>query len=232
MINKEEIEIFIQPAFNVKMDNIVYAEVLVRGMGDMESSRGVLQCLENENDKVELDKFVFEKVMEYVGSDYVHCDIGVNLSKESIGTKGMAKELVSMLNRDARNTNFVIELNECTDFNNDIVHENISELKRNGIKVAIDDFGTSNTSLLNLAQYDIDILKLDKAWVMKGSKEVEKSQLKLLKMMGSLQKKLGIKCIVEGIEDKIQLKKIKKSGCNIIQGYMYAKPIHIKHFLE
>ena len=94
----------------------------------------------------------------------------------------------------------------------------------------MDDFGIDNSNLYSLMNCDIDILKVDRAFIDSNS-EREESQHEILKALMQLCNALKLKHIVEGIETSRQLKKIQNLGYSVVQGYLYERPIPFDDFI-
>lgn len=101
----------------------------------------------------------------------------------------------------------------------------LNSLKARGVHIALDDFGTGFSSLSNLMEYQVDIIKLDRSYI----KDIctDKQQEILTSSLISIALQLGMQVIAEGVEEREQLELLKKYGCNLIQGWYFspAKPI-------
>ena len=98
----------------------------------------------------------------------------------------------------------------------------IERLKDEGIRVSIDDFGTGFSSLSYLARFPFYALKIDRSFVMDVS-ENEASQ-NIVSAIILMAKKLNIRVVAEGIEEREQLDFLKSVGCELVQGYLLARP--------
>ena len=109
----------------------------------------------------------------------------------------------------------------------------LSELHSLGCSIALDDFGTGYTSMSYLARLPIDVIKIDKSLVRNIN---ENNNLKsIVKAIVTMSKSLGMKNIFEGIETTEELSVIKAMKGNIIQGFLFSKPImadDIDHWLS
>jgi diguanylate cyclase (GGDEF)-like protein len=109
----------------------------------------------------------------------------------------------------------------------------LSELHSIGCSIALDDFGTGYTSMSYLARLPIDVIKIDKSLVRNIN---EHSNLKsIVKAIVTMSKSLGMTNIFEGVETKAELAVIQTMKGNIIQGYLFSKPImpaDIGHWLS
>ena len=106
----------------------------------------------------------------------------------------------------------------------------ISELRGKGVRIAMDDFGTGHSSLGQINQLPIDVLKLDRSLIV-GIEDCTKRST-LLRNLLSLAKDLGLETIAEGVETAGQAEMCSQFGCDLIQGYYYYKPMRIEQFIQ
>ncbi len=105
----------------------------------------------------------------------------------------------------------------------DEVGENLRILSEGNIQIALDNFGVGQSSMQLLLGSNIDVLKLDRALIEKLEKD-NRTQIVVSSLI-SMAKSLGITTIAEGIETESQLLILKDLGCDIGQGYFFAKPM-------
>ena len=98
----------------------------------------------------------------------------------------------------------------------------LERLKALGVDIAVDDFGTGFSSLSYLSGLPVDCLKIDRAFVMKVSKEGRDAAI--AQAIISLGHTLGLRVIAEGVETAEQLNFLRKHGCDEGQGYLFARP--------
>jgi diguanylate cyclase (GGDEF)-like protein len=99
----------------------------------------------------------------------------------------------------------------------------LDEMHAIGCAIALDDFGTGYTSMSYLARLPIDIIKVDKALV--HNIDVNNNLMSIVKAIVTMSDGLGIKNIFEGVETMAELAIIKKMGGEIIQGFLFSKPL-------
>jgi len=99
----------------------------------------------------------------------------------------------------------------------------INEFKKRGIHISIDDFGTGYSSLRYLDQFAIDLIKIDKELVQKIT--TQETSLYIVESMLSLNQRLGIQVVAEGIEEVDQLRFLQQMNCHLGQGFMFSKPM-------
>jgi diguanylate cyclase (GGDEF)-like protein len=99
----------------------------------------------------------------------------------------------------------------------------LQTLRRAGVEVSVDDFGTGYCSLSYLARLPVDILKIDRSFVVRMH-DVGYPR-NIVAMIVSLAHTLGLKVIAEGVEDNEQVHLLKELGCDQIQGYYVSVPV-------
>ena len=108
--------------------------------------------------------------------------------------------------------------------------ELIERLRRIGFVVEMDDFGSGYSSLNMLKDIHVDVLKIDMAFLRKA--EDEERSKKILQMIISLSGQLGMPVITEGVETAEQVEFLTEMGCDMFQGYYFAKPMEVEKFEE
>lgn len=104
----------------------------------------------------------------------------------------------------------------------------IDKLRAYGFAIEMDDFGSGYSSLNMLKEINVDVLKIDMAFLQECD-DHEKSR-KILENIVHLAKSLGIKVVTEGVEKKEQVDFLTKAGCDIYQGFYYSKPVTVSEF--
>ncbi len=100
----------------------------------------------------------------------------------------------------------------------------MERLKRLGVRIAIDDFGTGYSSLSYLHRLPIDELKIDRSFI-ENLNEPEGTG-PIVEAVLSMAHTLGLSVVAEGVETAAQLNTLRQSGCDIIQGYFFSRPVH------
>jgi diguanylate cyclase (GGDEF)-like protein/PAS domain S-box-containing protein len=100
----------------------------------------------------------------------------------------------------------------------------LGELRRLGVKLAIDDFGTGYSSLSHLSTLPIDVLKIDRSFVMRldSSGSNESAVVNSIVLLGS---SLGKEVVAEGVETTSQLEQLRAMRCRYGQGYLLSRPL-------
>ena len=98
----------------------------------------------------------------------------------------------------------------------------IQSLVDAGVRIAIDDFGTGFASLSYLWRFPADVIKIDRTFVKRLEEEREATVL--IAAMIQLAHSLGKKVVAEGVETEEQLSRLRRLGCDAVQGYLLARP--------
>jgi Amt family ammonium transporter len=99
----------------------------------------------------------------------------------------------------------------------------LQALKDLGIRLAIDDFGTGYSSLAYLQQFPVDILKIDRTFIMGSASDRASSAL--VHALIELGAALGLRTVAEGIETSDQLSRLQEEGCDAGQGFYFSRPL-------
>jgi EAL domain-containing protein (putative c-di-GMP-specific phosphodiesterase class I) len=99
----------------------------------------------------------------------------------------------------------------------------MADLISTGIRLSLDDFGTGYSSLTYLRHLPVHILKIDKTFI--DPILVDETQERFVRFIIEMAHALNLQVVAEGVEEKAQVDKLEKLGCDIIQGYYYSRAI-------
>jgi len=120
--------------------------------------------------------------------------------------------------------NLVLEITETTMLQNTALSaKKLADVKALGVRLAIDDFGTGYSSLSYLQQFPVDILKIDKSFIDRISLDEEGAAV--TRAIITMSDTLRLHTVAEGIETSAQTKTLQSLGCELGQGYHFAKPL-------
>jgi diguanylate cyclase (GGDEF)-like protein/PAS domain S-box-containing protein len=156
--------------------------------------------------------------------------LAVNLSVRQFKDAGLVSKIQNVLIRTGLPADHLeLEITE-SGLMNDIERgmEVLAELKHIGCTVAIDDFGTGYSSLSYLKRLPIDVLKIDRSFVM-GLPQ-ERSDLSIVTAVVGMARSLGLLTVAEGVESAEQLKTLVDIGCDEVQGYLLSRPLTVPEF--
>lgn len=230
-VEKGEFRLVYQPQVCLRTGTIIGVEALIRWMSP---TRGLLtpQCfiagLEEFGLIHEVGEWVLrtacEQVRRWHRMDFEPMRIGVNVSAQQLEDPTFIDRIRSAL----RDTELPPELLELELTESSLMSDPteagalLREIRRVGVRIAIDDFGTGYSSLTYLHDFPLNALKIDKRFVQ--SVESNDRGAPISNMIIGLGKNLGLEIIAEGVETETQLDYLRAQGCDIAQGYLYARP--------
>ena len=232
---EKQFYIVVQPKYDPNKECVVGGETLVRWQHPVKGliSPGVfIPVFEKNGFIIQLDYYVWEETCrllskwKHEGKKYV--PISVNVSRAHFyGSELLKKlnELIETYDLETKDLELEITESSCGEGAEDI-HSKIQELQDSGFKIAMDDFGSGYSSLNMLKEMPLDIIKMDLKFL---EGEGEKSHL-ILKSLIEMAKTIGLKVVVEGVEELEQVEFLSQfEGCSL-QGYYYSRPIVEEEF--
>lgn len=235
-INNNEFLIYLQPKFDTITEKIVGAEALIRRRvkDKIIMPNEFVPIYEKTGDITKLDMYVLEEVCKLQNKwkklNFPLIPISLNESRHHLKNKNHLEELKKIINKYKADSNLIeLEMTENTvveDIN--VAKKAAEDVKKLGFVVSMDDFGTGYSAFNILKDIEIDILKIDKEFFRNLEKN-KRAQI-IIETIIEMCKKLNIKTVAEGIENKRQLEFLKKIGCDAVQGYYFSKPITIEEF--
>lgn len=238
-LDNHEFKVYLQPKIEFSTCKLKGAEALVRWE---HPEKGLIApymfipLFEKNGFITKLDMYMFENVCQLIkkwneqNKEISDITISVNLSRIHLGNPNLVKDLIKIVKANhIESRQIEIELTESAVFGNaNQLIEMMGELKAVGFKISIDDFGSGYSSLNLLKDLPADILKIDKAFLSEATNSGRGKTI--VKNIVSMAKDLGLLTVAEGVETKDQVDFLTEIGCDIAQGYFYAKPMPIKDF--
>lgn len=227
------VDLYAQPAYNYNNNKVEYVEVLIRGYRGIKDVNHIIDFVCKSGIEVIFDLDVIDATLnlmeQYPELDY---PVGINLLSKTLLHKDAADRILELINKhNVSNNRIILEVNERTNFQNKTVIRNIDKLREAGFKIALDDFGIAKSSLGLFLNHNIDIIKIDKAFVERADKDTEEAQVKLLNIIHCLIDEFNLEHIVEGVETDSQLNNLRSLGYERMQGYLYEKPKPFEDYL-
>ena len=125
-----------------------------------------------------------------------------------------------------------IEVTESCIIEDDALAQRVfRDIKNLGVRLCIDDFGVGYSSLGHLRRFPFDCLKIDRSFVAQLDDTTGEPGV-LLEAIASLASSLGLETVAEGIETEDQADTIRRIGCPLAQGFLFARPAPIEAFLH
>ena len=234
-IDKEELLLFYQPIVNVETGLIDGFEALIRWQ---HPQRGIvnpaefIDVVESTDLIYPVGKWVIENACKQLQiwqqslSSYTDLTMSINVSTKQLSKFDFVDHICIVLDKCKIAPRCLkIEITENTMMGDrDQTLKTLSKLKDLGVQFCIDDFGTGYSSLRRLTDFPIDVLKIDRSFIVN-------EEWIIVKAIGSLAFSLGKSIVVEGIETSSELATIKSLFGNSLaecygQGYLFSKPLN------
>ncbi|MDX2254021.1 MAG: EAL domain-containing protein [Pseudanabaenaceae cyanobacterium bins.39] len=239
-LDRHEIRVFYQPFINLQTGKIVGAEALARWqhpqLGIILPSK-FIPVAESTGLILRLSELVLEEVCEQIKqwlAEGIDCGyVAVNLSGQHFQSDSSLCDVIAriLLNSGIEPRYLEVELTE------GIIMENaeltigiLSKLQALGVKVAIDDFGTGYSSLSYLKHFPINSLKIDRCFIQDIVNDRHDATICLAII--DLAHSLSLQVVAEGVETVDQLEFLRKSHCDIFQGYLFSPPVPAAEFAK
>ena len=238
-IQNKRIKVFYQPKFESLSCTLVGAEALARWLDDdgtiIQPSQ-FIPPLEETEKIIDLDWYVLEETCillhKNIELGIPVVTISVNFSRFHIREPFFIEKLNSIVNKYGLSRSLIeVEITESAmnHHKNNII-EFISNIRNEGYSVSIDDFGSGYSSLSFLKDVPANILKIDKSLLSSNCKN--KKERIVLESVFNFAHRLKLTTVAEGVETKEQLGFLRTCDCNIIQGFIFAKPLEEEIFTE
>ncbi|HFD33288.1 MAG TPA: EAL domain-containing protein [Gammaproteobacteria bacterium] len=240
-LKRKELELYFQPRVLLDSGAIVGAEVLLRWQSaelGFVSPVEFIPIMEKTGVIVEVGTWVLRQACTQLrqwmdqGYDF---RLSVNVSAKQFDAGGLHELVGNILaETNVPADHLEIEITEglLIDQSNDAIVA-LEKLSEQGVSISLDDFGTGYSSLSYLKQFPIDVLKIDRSFVM--DLQQNKDSLVIVEAIIGLAKNLGLSVTAEGIEEKWHADFLKARDCDEGQGYYFARPMpkeEMQHTLE
>lgn len=229
-----EFVVYYQPKVRIADKSIYGAEALVRWVrdGQVVTPARFIPQLEREGSVCRLDYYMLEQVCGFLKSRLDKgqkiVPVSVNFSRRHLEEIDLVERITGTIDRFGIDRSYIeIELTESEDYQNyEIMSSVIGRLKERGISTSIDDFGTGFSSLNMIKKVDLDTIKIDKSLIPFDDVHNNKHQdIVMFASIIDLIGRLGKNSVAEGVETHKQLDYLEKLGCDIVQGYVFDKPL-------
>lgn len=231
-VEQQQFEVYYQPKFELNGEHLIGLEALIRWnhpqLGFISPAR-FIPIAEKSGLIVDIGQYVLEQVCkdlrDWKQQGLSLVPVSYNVSRVELLREGLIEHVVTTAKRYDVEAHFIeIELTESTALANlERTQHVLSKFRELGFRVNMDDFGNGYSSLSCLRDIPIDILKLDKAFLI--NIEQDEGCKQIMQSIIQLAKTLNLKIISEGVETKQQAEFLKFIGCDIAQGYYYAHPM-------
>lgn len=233
-IKREEFRLHFQPIVALSTGKIIGFEALVRWQ---HPTRGLLypgafvEVAEETGLVAAIDLWVLQQACQQLSQWHrmdaacKNLSISVNLSGRQFSQPDLIKQIdQALVNADLDGKHLKLEITESVLITNSFLAvQTLNEFRARNIQVCMDDFGTGYSSLSYLHQFPVDILKVDKSFILNlNSQWASSRDYEIVKAIIQLALNLNLKVIAEGIENHDVLVYLQKNNCQFGQGYHFA----------
>jgi len=231
-LNRDELEVFYQPKFDLHLRRITSFEALIRWVHPEKgliSPEAFVNIAEENGLIADLGAFVLKTACRqtkiWTDQGYGSLSVSVNLSPRQLKDPTLTDVIISTLEETGiPASQLELELTESAILEDTQSASSVlSHVRAKGIKVSIDDFGTGYSSLSYLKELPADTLKIDRAFV--TNVECSQEQQAIVKAIIVLGHTLNMQIVAEGVENEAQLAQLEAFDCDLIQGYHVSRPL-------
>lgn len=235
-INHKHFRPYIQPQISVN-GCIRGGEVLVRWFHPVDGMirpDKFIKILEQTGLISRLDRYMWElacaELKKWGDMGYKKSYLSVNISQKDFYLLDVYNVITSLIYKYGIDPSRLhLEVTESAIMDDPTNHlQLIARLRKRGFIVEIDDFGSGYSSLNMLKDLDADVLKIDMGFLQNTTNPAKSTTI--LKMIISLAKSLDMQVITEGVEKLEQVEFLTRFGCDVFQGFYFAKPMPVEEF--
>ncbi|MBT8343707.1 MAG: GGDEF domain-containing protein, partial [Sulfurovum sp.] len=236
-LSKGEFEVYYQPILTVGNQEIVAAEALIRWKHPQYGlipPDVFISLMEKTGFIIKLGQYVLEEVLKQQKRwelfKFKQIEVSINVSMVEINTGEFVHHVERKLGEHQISPELIkFEITEGIAMLNETETEkDFLALKKLGVGISLDDFGTGYTSFGYLKKFPADTVKIDKSLV--DYILTNEEDQRIVKAIIELAHTLGMKIVVEGIENKQMVDMISSYGCDYLQGYHFSKPLPVFEF--
>jgi diguanylate cyclase (GGDEF)-like protein len=229
----DEFELHFQPQINVNSKRIVGVEALLRwrhpvhgllnpgGFIELAEETGLIASI---TDWVLIESCICMAAWRAMGFQKLR--LAVNFSPSEFERNDFVERICSTIDLyGIPGENFEIEITENLLLSETGgVLEKMRSLRRRGVRIAIDDFGTRYSSLNYLRSFPISAIKIDQSFVRDLSERQGTSPI--ISAIIGIARGFGLQLLAEGVESGDQMNALRNLGCEEMQGYLFSRPVH------
>ena len=238
-VERDELRLFYQPFISTESGEIVGCEALVRWQHPL---RGLIPpdrfipLAEETGMITAIDTWVLRNACGQAAAwrraGRLDLHVAVNVSGRELGRADLVDRVEAALVESGLPADRLeLEITESTATVQALdALDELRQLRRAGVSVAIDDFGTGYSSLSKLSTFPVDRLKIDRSFM--NSIREESDDDPLVAAMIALAHRLGLEVTAEGVETEAQRAFLRRNGCDLLQGFLFSRPVPADQFEE
>lgn len=231
-VERNQLELWYQPVYDRARRRIVSAEALLRWR---DPNRGLvepaefIQLAEETGLIVEIGAWALREacrqLREWHDRGLVSMRIAVNISAVQLQQRGLVDVVRDALEQSGiAPASLQLEITESAAMQNiELTMKTLRELKDMGVSIAVDDFGTGQSSLIYLKAFPIDTVKIDKEFLRDVT--TDETAAAIVSYVINLAHTLQLRVVAEGVENEEQYTFLRHYACDLMQGYLFSKPL-------
>ena len=236
-LGRDEFVVYLQPKQSLKKAAIGGAEALVRWRAPegLIPPNDFIPLFEQNGFIVDLDLHVFEKVCamlrKWLDNGVTPVPVSVNMSRVHLADPQFLERYETIRRAyDVPAELLEIELTESLVFENPhLLVQFIERIRAHGYHCSIDDFGSGYSSLNLLKDMNVNVLKLDRVFFASQEADNARERTVIVSVI-DLAKKLSMGTVAEGVETPRQVEFLQQAGCDMVQGYVFSRPVPLAEF--
>lgn len=235
-LENDELNLLFQPKVSSETGKIVGAEALTYwnhpALGEVGPAK-FIPIAEETGQIIPLGEWVLRTACrqgQVWRREHRDLTMAINISAIQFRERNFVETVASILRDTGINPAAVeLEITETVAMNEvEKTLERLQALHDLGVQIAIDDFGTGYSSLAYLKRFPIHTLKVDRSFVLNTPQDA--GDMAIVKGVIALAHNLGLKVVAEGVETADQAEYLRKEGCEILQGYLFSRPVALDVF--
>ena len=237
-LDNEEFELYYQPIMDLKTNEIVGMESLIRWnnetLGQVTPDE-FISIAEETGMIIPIGHWVLNTALEqntrWKKEGYKSLKVNINVSVRQLLDPTFFEKVKNAIENTALDVTYIVlEITESIAMYGEAMIEKLDALKELGISLSMDDFGTGYSSLSYLNKYPLDSLKIDKSFVIGMNRD--DGNKAIVKTIIAIAKELDLKVIAEGVEGQEEYHFLDGIGCDYAQGYYFSRPLPAIDFKE
>lgn len=236
-VEQHQLLLHFQPQIDLMTVSCVGAEALIRWQ---HPTRGLLypgeflNVMEESDLSAAVNRWVLDSALAacHEMRQYLpEARIGVNISPVHFHDGDVVPMVARALESAGLGVDALeIELLETTLFAGDDIPPSVGQLRDLGVRQAVDDFGTGYSTLARMADLPVDLIKIDRSFV--SQLDTHDRNQSIVKAIIGISEVLQVETLAEGVETATEAQAIVELGCNLAQGYFFARPMPLTDLLQ
>lgn len=230
-LDNQEFTVYYQPIIHNQTQEIFALEALIRWYNPRHGliyPQEFLDLAEKINLIGDITLWMLETIFQqrnnWQNSQFNNLPITINLSTKLFGNPLICSKIIdSIISNHQESQSLIIEITESAFLHDLTIKKALKKLLNLGIKIALDDFGSNNSSFNIIKKFPFHFLKIDQEFT-KNIKNNPQDKA-IISAINTIAKGFNMKVIAEGIENQEQWQIIQELGCEYSQGYLFSAPL-------